>query len=380
MRKLIVGLMVVSLLAVAAPAMAQIPGSLDPLSLATSGVVLPYVGTPAGESWLEVYAPIFGTSFHMFFFDASCVRQGDSVHLELTTNDVELLRVDNLGNTPTSGLITAASVDGSGFTLQPLFAPVHARVLWANFAANSVRVLEPIALETTDTIFFDEGSWNPMRTAATFFAPLEQPGIVATTLYFICPNTNIIGQQALPNAARAFVINNGFPPLITQPQVPGTPTPLLVRVFDDEERFLRDVRTECECLTARPVAEISPVYADAFSAPFGTFTEVEGGAAPAQAGQAPVCSTTEVEPLAVPGQQNVGNPCPFFTDDPQNFQFVLISPAVPAREAGTFSFTGYRAIRIFDQLEVFGRLSNGWKCEIGDNFTQACFDSASNFR
>lgn len=383
MRKLMVGLMVVSLLAVAAPAMAQVPGSLDPLGLATSGVVLPYVGSPAGESWLEVYAPVSGTSFHMFFFDAACNRVGDSVHLELTTNDIQLLRVDNLGNTPTSGLITAGSVDGTGFHLAPLDAPVHSRVLWVNVAANFIRVLEPIVVDHFDSFgdFFPQGQWSPLRTAATFFAPREQAGFLATSLYFVCPNTNIVGQQRLPNSARAFVINDGFPTLVGQPQVPGQPTPLLVRVYDDEERFLRDVRTDCNCLTERRVTDISPVYADAFSAPAGTYSEVEGGASPAAAGQAAVCSTTEVEPLVVPGVQNVGNPCPFFTDDPGNFQFVLISPAVAPRAAGTFSFTGYRAIRAFgDQLDVFGRLSNGWKCDIAADFSLACFDSAPNFR
>jgi len=45
MRKLMVGLMmVVGLLAVTPPAMAQVPGSLDPVGLITSGAVLPFLG------------------------------------------------------------------------------------------------------------------------------------------------------------------------------------------------------------------------------------------------------------------------------------------------------------------------------------------------
>ncbi len=81
MRKLIVGLVVVGLLAVGAPAMAQ---RADPLGLISSGAVLPYVGdgtiAPGSLSFLEVASPRSdNNAAHMFFFDKTCKRQGQSV-------------------------------------------------------------------------------------------------------------------------------------------------------------------------------------------------------------------------------------------------------------------------------------------------------------
>ena len=104
MRKLMVGLvMVVGLLAVSPPAKAQgslaAPGSLDPVGLITSGAVIPFLGeglAGGGMSFLELYAPVGFTNVHMFLFDAACVRRGPSLNVELTPNDIALLRIDNI--------------------------------------------------------------------------------------------------------------------------------------------------------------------------------------------------------------------------------------------------------------------------------------------
>ena len=182
MRKLMTLFLVVGLLAVAAPAMAQTPpganpGSLDTHSLITSGAVLPYVGGGANASFLEAYAPHSGGVFHMFFFDPSCVRVGDSAQIDLTVNDVEFRRVDNLGNTPPAGLLTGGGVDSSGFFLTPEPTPVHLRMLWVNAAEDFIRVLEPIALSTLDNdVFGGVGTWNNLRTGAAFWLPLEGAG------------------------------------------------------------------------------------------------------------------------------------------------------------------------------------------------------------
>lgn len=109
-KQLLVLFLAVGLLGVTAPAMAQPivdypgaqPGSLDPLGLITSGAVLPYVGGGANSSFIEAYSPVQSAEVHMFFFDPSCVRVGDSANLTLTANDVEFFRVDNLGTTPPS--------------------------------------------------------------------------------------------------------------------------------------------------------------------------------------------------------------------------------------------------------------------------------------
>jgi hypothetical protein len=417
MRKLMVGWMVVGALALAAPAMAQVPGALDPLGLITTAAVIPFVGSgsaPGVASFLELDAPVNGVAVHMFFFDASCVRTGDSAQVGLTENDVEILRVDNLGNTPTSGLITLASPDSTGFHLVPLTAPIHARVFWIDTANDFVRLLEPIALSTVDNDFQNGidnfnvfangqpafGTWSPMRTSAVFFAPLEGVNTVHTTIYFVCPNTNIqnhlAGGSALPDGkldpTNSFVVPQTgdvavfptiFPHLL---QVAGTTTPLIARVYDDEENFLRDVRTDCNCLSAHKVTDLSPVYADANAAPFGTYTEIEGAVVPKTNGTPAVCSLTSTDLLVTPGTPNPGNSCPLNLDPNTldaggnaTLQFQQTAKAVPGTPERAFSFTGYRAITTAI-ADVFGRLSNGSRCSIantggnGDPFNCTPFD------
>src|SRR5262249_37863238 len=162
MRKLTVALMAVSLLAMAAPAMAQ---QIDPLGLITSGAVLPFVGgaaplttggpnliAPGSMSFLEVASPIGANpNLHLFFFDSACTRGPESVGRPLTTNDVALIRVDSVDQvTPADGLTAAGQAGGDGFHLDPLTLPIHARVLWVNAAANFVRTLEPIGIGSWD--------------------------------------------------------------------------------------------------------------------------------------------------------------------------------------------------------------------------------------
>lgn len=368
MRKLIVGLVVVGLLGVGTPALAQ---RADPLGLISSGAVLPYVGNgsiaPGSLSFLEVASPVEDNpGLHMFFFDTSCKRQGQSVGLPLTTNDVEVIRVDNLGGgTPSEGLITMAAVAGGGFTLQPLpeFSPIHTRVMWVNAAANYIRVLEPIALLNFD-VDSDE-TWNPLRTGATFWAPPVIPGFLNTTVYFICPSTGITG-----GASSAFPTSAGFPPLIVNGDNGAHDgTQLRFRVYDDEENFLRDVKKPCSCLTKLGVTDISDVYANLTNsgAPFGSYTEVEGDTITAKNA---TCDPNG--PLTCPG-----DPTKDCFDANTQCNFTVVTPSVKA--GGPFPFTGYRAITVTQggqNLDVFGRLSNGAACSIND-FDTNCVE---NFR
>jgi hypothetical protein len=396
MRKLTVGLIAVALLATAAPARAQFA---DPLGLIASGLVIPFVGngsiSPGSLSFLEVYAPVGDeTGFHMFFFDTSCVRQGDSIGLSLTTNDVSFLRVDNLGGkNPVEGLITAADASGSGSSLVPMTSAVHARVLWVG-GSGFVRVLEPISLVNPEAVGssdilwapFGAGeasavTWNPLRSAATFFAPLEGGGL-GTTIYFVCPTTaatndvNNVKSGAFPIKGSSGFLT-GFPPLVdpsgNSPQT-GT-TPLFLRVYDTEEKFLRDVTTDCSCLTARPVLTISQVYGSVVEAPGGTYTEVEGNstkavpavcdfttpANPSSVNQpaetaAPACAIA-AGTVSVGAGGTCGNGATTASGICNTFNlFVVKTAAIPGK--GPSVFTGYRAIR-FPPFDVFGRLSNG---------------------
>jgi hypothetical protein len=342
MRKLLVGLVVAGLLAMAGPASAQF---FDPLGLATSGVVLPYFADPGGAndpidldgniSILEAYAPL-GPSpgFHMFFFDGRCDRGGPSVGMPLTANDVELLVINAIKGTggqpqnrPEFGLITAASQDETGFELRPLSLSesVLTKVLWFNVANDFGRQLEPIQIGSPDSedVFF----WNGLRTGAAFWAPLDEPG-VRTTIYFICPDSNITGKTA-----SAFP-ETFFPALIPAATDHIRVTTLRIRAYDDRERFLRNILNDCSCLSVRPVISIDPIYGNASEAPGGVYSEVEAN------------DLTR-----------------------------------------SVSFAGYRALVLGPPqgtagIELFGRLSNGWRCDL-DGGSAACiaeFEALGTFR
>jgi hypothetical protein len=319
MRKLIaVGVLVGGLLAGAGPAMAQFTpqgGIGDPLSLAASGVVIPFItGGSAGTlALIEVSSPVGDNpNAHMLFFDATCARVGDSVGIPLTTNDIAFQEVNKVVPAGTSGLVTIAGVDQGGFTLTPLTNPIHSRVYLFSPGDGRSRVLEPIIIDTAEfglgTGSQDFGLvqsstprnlWSPLRTAATFYAPLETASI-KTQLTLVCPRSSIIGdietaavkddpntpgdesKAAISGAAFGGATrgsdwsNTGFP--MIDPPFKSKPVAgdMRARIYDTNEQFKRDVRFTCDCLSADvSVLSISSFYGDVPEASLGTYTELE---------------------------------------------------------------------------------------------------------
>lgn len=289
MRKFIVGLMVGGLLAVTAPAFAQPQaqqaGIGDPLTLAASGVLIPYLGG-TDVSLLEVASPVGDNSgVHMLFFDATCSRVGDSVGLPLTVNDIGFVQIPTIVSG--AGLITLGQVDASGFNLLPLDNPVHTRMYVFNTVTARSRVLEPIILDTAEfsrNAILALHTWSPLRTAATFYAP-QQTATVTTDLVLICPSRSI--QSPTATAAQAFPVASGFPEIlvgspadflngVAKPGLaPSFPVDMLrARIYNTNEVFLRDVRTTCACVRSASVLDISNVYSTA-DAVLGAYTEIE---------------------------------------------------------------------------------------------------------
>ena len=292
MRKLIaVGVLVGGLLAGAGSAMAQQGGVGDPLTLAASGVLIPYFTGGAGGTvaLIEVASPVGpNPNLHMLFYDVNCARVGDSVGIPETENDIAFQNPTDAssvtGGTVTSGLVAIAGVDASGFILIPLTNPIHSRVYEFTPLDGRSRVFEPI---TVDTAEFSGGShtWNPLRTAATFYAPLEA-GTVHTELTLICPSTTIQGASgaAFGNSASPFS-DTGFPHI--DPVFKGSvlADDMRARIYDVNEVLKRDVRFTCTCLTANlKVTDISNFYANAAEAAAGTYTELEVTRAPSSGG------------------------------------------------------------------------------------------------
>jgi len=309
MRKLIaVGVLVGGLLAgvgpvtdaaVAAPLTPR-GGIGDPLTLAASGVILPYITGASGGTvaLIEISSPVGANSnMHMLFFNNTCARVGDSVGIAETANDIAFKQVETVLPAGTSGLATIAGVLGDGFTLTPLGSPIHSRVYLFDPANGRSRVLEPIIADTAEFGGTGIHFWSPLRTAATFFAPLETD-TVKTQLTLVCPRTSILGLEASPevkddpntpgNEAKPAVARSafgggtgaltslGFPNIDPPFKSSSVAGDMRARVYDTNESFLRDVGTTCDCLTPDlSVTSISSVYSSAAEAPNGTYTELE---------------------------------------------------------------------------------------------------------
>jgi hypothetical protein len=253
-----------------APAVAQ-PSSAgvgDPLTLAAAGVLIPYITGGGTVALVEVASPVQGNpNLHLAFFDATCVRSAGG-GLGETPNDIGFVDVGSVVPAGQNGVVAITAGGG------PLTSPIHARVYLFNTADGRSRVLEPIILDTAESPG-GPNTWSPLRTGATFFAPL-QTATVHTDLTLICPIATI--QDATgTELEQAFPIALGFPPIVPSFPAASTAGNLQVSVYDTNETFLRDGSITCGCLTELSVTDISSVYGDPQSASQGTYTEILAG-------------------------------------------------------------------------------------------------------
>ena len=228
-----VALLVVCLLTMAAvPATAQLA---DPLSLAASGVLLPFFSDPAAGfvSVLEIVSPIVPTTsgfsppfnftnpMHLVFFQQTCARN-DSTTLEETAKQAVAMI---LGNTVKplfkdhNGLVAIGRTI-QGNDLVPLNWPIHSRTHHIDVKTGKLREWEPIILDTFSTLsagftplvenpgaggstglctsygsppatLVNNGfCWSPLRSAATFVTP-QEGSVLKATIYLICPTADI---------------------------------------------------------------------------------------------------------------------------------------------------------------------------------------------
>ena len=348
MRKLIaVGVLIGGLLAGAGTAMAQQGGNADPLSLAASGVLIPFItGGPAGNvALVEVASPVEpNPNLHMVFFNTTCTRVG-SASLPETTNDIGFVDVlSTLAPTVVSGIVAIAGT-GFGNELIPLSSAIHSRVYVFGTVDGRSRILEPIILDsfefpTTFDQFGNDGphTWSPMRTGATFYAPLETL-TVNTVLTLVCPRTTI--QNGTTTNIGVFPVQltfpgggfQGFPKIL--PAFNSGTTPMSGRVYDTNEILLRDINFTCDCLTEVSVA---------------TFT---GGSVYSEL----------TDPLNDVGLIQVGARLGTYTE-------LEVTDPNPDTGSTKGSFTGYRNVAtIKSSLNAFfGRLSDGSRRALNDNF------------
>jgi hypothetical protein len=322
MRKLMglkVALLVVCLLTMAAvPATAQLA---DPLSLAASGVLLPFFSdTAAGfVSVLEIVSPIVPTTIgfqppfnftnplHAIFFRDNCARDKSISDVETAKQAKAFITTASPFTLGYNGLAAIGSTV-NGNDLLPLDFPLHTRTHWIDAKTGRLREVEPIILDTFLTLapgflplVVNAGAgasiglcgpgagvfagslnngfcWSPLRSAATFVTPQESAAIAAT-IYLICPTADIQGGNvaATPTAINSGVFNPGppanFPRIQNRDGSTGFParsvingnnvTTLRGRIYNDDESGPKDILVPCACLTATKVTAIDTIYSTA---------------------------------------------------------------------------------------------------------------------
>jgi hypothetical protein len=302
-----VGLLVVCLLmAAAVPATAQLA---DPLSLAASGVLLPFFsdGAAGFVSVFEITSPVvptvigntfpfdFTNPIHAVFFTATCARNGSAAD-ELTSKQAKAYISSASPFLLTFNGLAAIGSSLNQNDLVPLNFPIHSRVHWIDVKTGRLRELEPIILDTflrLDAAFlplvvnFGAGAsiglcnagaspagasgsngfcWSPLRSAAAFVTPQESASIKASII-LICPR----GSIQSTGGGGVFPIANGFPRLVNRDGSFGFLSSNVVsgnssarlrgRIYDDNEVLVRDIEVPCDCLTGPlSVASIDTVY------------------------------------------------------------------------------------------------------------------------
>jgi hypothetical protein len=306
LKGLKVALLVVFLLTMAAvPATAQLA---DPLSLAASGVLLPFFSDPAAGfvSVLEITSPIVPTTtgfsppfnftnpLHAVFFRENCARDGSVSDVETAKQAKAFITSASPFLLNFNGLAAIASTI-QGNDLLPLNFPLHTRTHWIDTKTGRLRELEPIILDTFLTLAPGFGPlvenpgaggsiglcgpgagvfagsinngfcWSPLRSAATFVTPQESASIKAS-VYLICPTADIQSSAG----GGVFPIAVGFPRIQNRDGTFGFPsrsvitgnnvTVLRGRIYDDDESGPRDVTVPCSCLSTTPVLSIDSIY------------------------------------------------------------------------------------------------------------------------
>jgi hypothetical protein len=297
----LVGSLVVGLTSgAAAPVSAQLA---DPLSLAASGVLLPFFSDPAAGfvSVLEIASPVvpslFTNPIHAVFFREDCARSASAS--DLFTSKQAKAFVSNASPLLLNfnGLAAIASTV-QGNDLVPLSFPIHARTHWIDIRTGRVRALEPIILDSflqlnpfVQPLVENPGAggsvglcdrgigvfspfrpshgacWSPLRSAATFVTPQESASLKAS-IYLICPTADIQNR----GGEGVFAVAAGFPRMINRDGSGGFPrafnfftaissTAVRARIYDDDEKLVRDTGLACACLTSASVLNVDSVYA-----------------------------------------------------------------------------------------------------------------------
>jgi hypothetical protein len=305
----------------AGPAAAADNGTGDPLGLIASAAIQPFHSAGPDFTLIEVTSPLDWNDLHVIYFDSTCKRLISKFKF-ISYKGAIMFSPDLDGAAAqVTGLAVIAS-NKNNLSGSPIYdwEAIHVRGHWLNFAADWVRIVDPIAVNSPETGRRGSGDrqhYSALRSAASFGAPINA-GPFSTFIYLNCPGPTIIGPDGVLSPSRGFGVG---PKVAYAPTRPGL---VFGNLYDGQEQPLVNFDLACNCSTMYELNEITPTY----------------GSAAALGPE--LVSYTELYTYRPP----------LFSDPPKE-----------AFDPNTF--TGYRAIRITNPIwpdgnaDDFGRLANG---------------------
>jgi len=247
MRTLIVVLVGLALL-VAGPAGATDNGTGDTHGLIASAAIQPFWSLGADNTLIEVTSPLDENDLHIIYFDSTCKRL--TSRYKYISYKGAIMFSPDADNINVTGLAVIAAGGKSLVALSPIrdYQAIHVLGHWVNLGLDFVRVIDPIAVNLPETGYKwgpDRQHYSPLRSAASFGAPLEAaPGNTSpfsTTIFLICPGPNILGSSGVLSPQNGF----GVAPKIAYKEAAlGL---IFANMYSGSEQPKANYNLECNC-------------------------------------------------------------------------------------------------------------------------------------
>jgi hypothetical protein len=319
-----------SALLVAGPAGAADNGTGDTHGLIASAAIQPFWSLGADNTLIEVTSPLDDNVLHILYFDSTCTKI-KSTFKYVSYKGAIMWSPDNDGIDVTG--LAVISSNKNNISASPIrdHEAIHVIGHWINLALDFVRVVDPIAVNLPETgrkFSGDRQHFSPLRSAASFGAPIEAPSTppgspFSTTIYVICPGPNILGPTGVLSPKAGFGV---APRIAYLPAKVGGEGFIFAILYDGDEQPRADYSLECNCSTMFELDQLAS----------GAYTKA-----------------------AVTGPELVTY-TELFT------YFVPLYADPPAEAYNPRTFTGYRAIAVSSvapgpvfAADSFGRLHNG---------------------
>lgn len=263
MRTLILVLVGLALL-VAGPAGAVDNGTGDPLGLIASAAIQPFWSLGTENTLIEVTSPLSDNDLHIVYFNTACNRLLS--RFKFVSWKGAIMFSPDLDGIDANGLavITSNFNNIAGSPIRDHHA-IHVIGHWFNLVADYVHQVDPIAVSSPETgrkFSSDRQHYSPLRSAASFGAPIEQAPTNAspfnTLIHLVCPGPNVVGPAGVLSPQKGFGV---APPIAYLPSIPASGIGSITGiVYSGDEEPVADFFLPCNCSSMFDLDQVSVAY------------------------------------------------------------------------------------------------------------------------